>query len=56
MDDPIQHQESGPPPPDGLFVRLQLLSNLLHWLARLIHLTADEQTAAGIYLDGQHDR
>ena len=56
MDDPIRHMDSGAEHPNGFFARLQFLSNLLRWLASFIQLTDDEQTAAGIYLDGQHDQ
>lgn len=50
MDDFFRRQESDTQQPGGFLVSLQIIDNILYWLAGLIQLTEEEQDDAGIYL------
>jgi len=53
MDNNICQPGSKAHQPNILLASLKIFNSILHWLAGLIRLTAEEQDAAGIYL-GHH--
>lgn len=57
MDNPFRQPESDTQRWSGfLLAGLQIIDDILHWLASIIQLTEEEQADAGIYLGGQHDK
>ena len=51
MDSSFREQESGTQQaPKSFLAGLQILTNLIQWLAGLIRLTEEEKEEAGIYL------
>jgi hypothetical protein len=55
MDNSFHGQETEPQKSRGLFPNLQILHDVLGWLAGLFELTEEEQDEAGVCLGDQHD-
>ncbi len=56
MDNSFDQQEPDTQKSRGLFSNLQILHDVLTWLAGLFQLTEEEQDEAGIYFGNRHEK